>query len=410
MNLKSYSKSLYFLVLAGFLAVNLLLSACSPIFAVEAQDQPAQPQATGSVEEVQPTPTRIVEAEEAQSQVTDTPVGPGFLTYANEDYRLAFDYPPEWTLTVSSPGEVGLDGNSAPVVIELLEGDYHLLCQINFHWIPFSIGGGLPPGDVNSDGKVVLLGQDITRNRLVYEGRTKIIWYGGSFSDLDLYFRLEDASSQPYEQVDIPEDTILQAEDILVSFTRTGDPFTPPNKPTEEPRPDGDSAGIEVDGWIGTIISASQWPQIDDYFQLSGKAGGYGITSLDGAVKGQLESYRDSGMQVRIWGRLYEGRMDAFDLQIEVDRIEVYLAAPADDGSWIGVVVSNPPQAQFDDYFQMMDQNGTRCGIDSLDPATRQQIESLRDSGQIIQVWGRMLQDVPDAYSCQLQITHLEMA
>jgi hypothetical protein len=74
------------------------------------------------------------------------------------------------------------------------------------------------------------------------------------------------------------------------------------------------------------------------------------------------------------------------------------------------VIVSNPPGAQFDDYFQMMDQNGTRYGIDSLDSDIKQRLIDLHDSGQIIRIWGVVNFDVPDAYGMQIQVTKLELA
>jgi hypothetical protein len=84
--------------------------------------------------------------------------------------------------------------------------------------------------------------------------------------------------------------------------------------------------------------------------------------------------------------------MDAFNTQIEVIRFEEY--QPSNDEpaqsveDWWGVVVSNPPEAQFDDNFQMMDQNGTRYGFDSLDPVIQEQLIHLRDTAQVIRVWG----------------------
>ena len=76
--------------------------------------------------------------------------------------------------------------------------------------------------------------------------------------------------------------------------------------------------------------------------------------------------------------------------------------------SWVGVVVSAPPGSQFDDYFQMLDQEGTRCGIDSLDEAIRNQIEAFRDSGVLLRVYGHMEEGI-DAYGMQLLVVRLEV-
>jgi putative hemolysin len=75
---------------------------------------------------------------------------------------------------------------------------------------------------------------------------------------------------------------------------------------------------------------------------------------------------------------------------------------------WIGVVVSNPEGAQFDDYFQMMDQNGTRVGIAGFGEIG-EQLVALRDTGTVIHVWGVIRRDVPDAYGAQIEVTRLEI-
>lgn len=78
---------------------------------------------------------------------------------------------------------------------------------------------------------------------------------------------------------------------------------------------------------------------------------------------------------------------------------------PVED--WVGVVVSNPEGAQFDDYFQMLDQNGTRVGISGTD-VIGEQLVALRDTGTLIHVWGVIRRDVPDAYGAQIEVTRLE--
>ena len=50
----------------------------------------------------------------------------------------------------------------------------------------------------------------------------------------------------------------------------------------------------------------------------------YGITSLDLALHQELESYRDTGTLLQIWGVLYLDRMDAYNSQIEVEQFDKY--------------------------------------------------------------------------------------
>jgi hypothetical protein len=56
----------------------------------------------------------------------------------------------------------------------------------------------------------------------------------------------------------------------------------------------------------------------------------------------------------------------------------------------------------------MMDQNGTRCGIDGTDDTIKAQLSSYRDTGTVIQIWGIFQKDVPDAYGAQILVTRIE--
>ncbi|MFN2108800.1 MAG: hypothetical protein ACK2UI_04000, partial [Anaerolineae bacterium] len=131
------------------------------------------------------------------------------------------------------------------------------------------------------------------------------------------------------------------------------------------------------------------------------------------AIQAQIEALRDSNQQVHIWGTLIEDVPDFNGAQIDVQRLEVETLAevetitePVED--WVGVVVSNPEGAQFDDYFQMMDQNGTRVGIAGFGEIG-EQLVALRDTGTVIHVWGIIRRNVPDAYGSQVEVTRLEI-
>jgi len=486
MKTKHTSNPILVFMILGLLVGSLFLSACNPI--AEAQAQP-----------LPPTPATEIAPDTVAAESAPEPT---LQTYTNPEYRLSFTYPSNWTLTETTAGQ----GSPQSVVAELSKGSYLVKIHAKFYWDETVIGGGMGPGETSQDGSIMLMGQAVNRNRLVYNGKTKLVWYDGTFIDLALYIRVEDASQGEYDAIGIPETLIAEVESSLASFTRTGEPVTPPPAPQptalptsplapatcdlaprlsvdgwarvtpglpnavrSKPGRQADSAvigeipagttvriidgpicasgyywwrvdatfvsgwtaeGIQnlywlepstrsdstpVDGWVGTLISTPQWPQIDDYFQvLDQEDARYGIASINLDLRQKLEAYRDTGTLLRIWGTLYYNRMDAYNIQIEVTRFEV--SDPSSGNStqlvedWWGVMVSNPAGSQFDDYFQMLDQNGTRYGIDSLDEGIRQQLIALRDTGQIIRVWGMLLKDAIDAYGGQIQVTRFEYA
>jgi putative hemolysin len=77
---------------------------------------------------------------------------------------------------------------------------------------------------------------------------------------------------------------------------------------------------------------------------------------------------------------------------------------------WWGVIKSNPPGAQYDDYFERQDLGQIiYFGIDSMDPAVKSQIKALRDSGKIVHLYGRLLSNVPDFNGSQIQVDRIEV-
>jgi putative hemolysin len=77
--------------------------------------------------------------------------------------------------------------------------------------------------------------------------------------------------------------------------------------------------------------------------------------------------------------------------------------------NWWGVIKSTEPGAQYDDYFERQDLGQIiYFGIDSMDPAVKSQIEALRDSGKIVNLYGTLLSNVPDYNGSQIQVDRIE--
>jgi putative hemolysin len=77
---------------------------------------------------------------------------------------------------------------------------------------------------------------------------------------------------------------------------------------------------------------------------------------------------------------------------------------------WWGIIKSTPPGAHYDDYFERQDLGGSiYFGIDSLDPEVEAQIQTLRDSGKIVHLYGTLYSNVPDYNGSQVQIDRIEI-
>ncbi len=77
---------------------------------------------------------------------------------------------------------------------------------------------------------------------------------------------------------------------------------------------------------------------------------------------------------------------------------------------WWGLIKRTDPGAQFDDYFERQDLGQViYFGIDSMDPAVQAQIESLRDSGKIVHLYGTLFSNVPDYNGSQIQVDRIEV-
>jgi len=177
----------------------------------------------------------------------------------------------------------------------------------------------------------------------------------------------------------------------------------------------------EIADWWGVLKSTEPGAQYDDYFERQdlGQVIYFGIDSKDPAVKSQVEALRDSGKIVHLYGTLLSNVPDFNGSQIQVTRLEVREQTPGSSMSpetteeiydWWGVIKSTEPGAQYDDYFERQDLGQIiYFGIDSRDPTVQAQIESLRNSGQIVHLFGTLFSNAPDYNGSQIQVDRIEI-
>ncbi len=174
----------------------------------------------------------------------------------------------------------------------------------------------------------------------------------------------------------------------------------------------------EISNWWGVIKCTEPGSQYDDYFERQdlGQMIYFGINSLDPAVQAQIIAFRDSGKIVNLYGTLLSNVPDYNGSQIQVDRIEEqasggYMPPGTSEeiADWWGVIKSTESGAQYDDYFERQDLGQMiYFGIDSMDPAVKSQIEALRDSGKIVNLYGTLLSNVPDYNGSQILVDRIE--
>lgn len=142
--------------------------------------------------------------------IEPTPL-PQSSSYANETYGFAFDYPVTWTLSEEDHRVV------------LQKGTNRL--GINFRWVDEQTGHfgrtGMGAGDLIYAGKVNFMDQVIPAEALLYEKKSKAVFYGESSQietgNLVFVIALEDLETD-YLKVDLTDEIITEANRILESF------------------------------------------------------------------------------------------------------------------------------------------------------------------------------------------------
>lgn len=139
-------------------------------------------------------------------------------TYTHPTYGFSFRYPPEWTVQEWSelPNCVWLRHRQRP----------DLVLSVGVRWPGEAVAiqrTGVGAGELHTEGSVVFLGQELSRDVLIYEGRTKAVLYhraeeidvGGLVFTLSLDDRRAD-----YAAADIEPAVQAQVDQIIESFAR----------------------------------------------------------------------------------------------------------------------------------------------------------------------------------------------
>jgi hypothetical protein len=180
---------------------------------------------------------------------------------------------------------------------------------------------------------------------------------------------------------------------------------------------DETTVGLPVVAWYGSVVSLPAGSQYDDYLSLlPGGAGEIGVEGASEAVEAQIVALRDKaepGKYAHFWGTLNCPALDYGGCELVVTRLRVDgpgpFFAPDPVEGWEGTVYSGQPGLQVDDYFVFVGDFNVWYGIWSPDPTIQGQLESLRDTGTVIRVWGKVVSGVMDGNGTQIQVNRFEI-
>ncbi len=146
----------------------------------------------------------------------------GWGVYVNTDYGFMFCYPAAWTLEETAGGDEAA-GRKAPRTITLSRDTLRLLIQYKRPAEATVLGpGGRGAGEIVDHGTVVVLGQAISKQALVYEGKVKSVFGSVSLPDLELYLQLDDApgAGVDYGVIALSEEVQAEVDRIWATFVR----------------------------------------------------------------------------------------------------------------------------------------------------------------------------------------------
>lgn len=134
-----------------------------------------------------------------------------WIEYRNEEYGFALSYPADWSVA-ELPHKISFTYPGSAVALRILVqwADEDVVIQRT----------GVAAGDFVEREPVTFLGGTLSSVQLVYEGKTKYVFYNnaGVFERGNLLFALELASNrQPYEAGDIPAWMQATADRIVES-------------------------------------------------------------------------------------------------------------------------------------------------------------------------------------------------
>lgn len=176
--------------------------------------------------------------------------------------------------------------------------------------------------------------------------------------------------------------------------------------------------------WYGRIVSFPVGSQFDDYVSIYPEGTAQiGIEGANAQLEEQIIDLRDKpepGRNAHFWGTLICPAIDYGSCQLRVDSMRVdgpgEIFEPDAVEGWVGTIETGrtEPGSGGDDYFQLDGdfamQYGVVAALNASDERELEpQIETLRDTGTRVRIWGRLVAGIPDWNGTQIEVTRLEI-
>jgi len=219
----------------------------------------------------------------------------------------------------------------------------------------------------------------------------------------------------PTPEQDAKPVNVDQDQDLELVATEQVD-----NQPEDQPTTESDEeipeapTTIAVIAWWGHIASLPEGSQFDDMVVLSPEGTGeFGLTGATPASEAVIRFLRDAEGPtefVHLWGTLSCDGEDYNGCQLVVDKLRYGYpnSVEEDIDDWMGTITSGTMQGGLSHVFELSGEYPMWYSIHSShDPTLQAQIESLRDTGAVVQVSGKLLVGFPDVNGTRIEVSEL---